>query len=669
MVCAPSRASKQRQVSNQSRRLLAATATTLLVAGGVLLPIAGEGAVVPVAAAADCSDPYLAISGEMTWGVKESFLKYVTGPIAKGSYSTSGAAKQTATGFSFPLKQSYVESGGDEGVLAGSGTVQFSGHGGKLATTFTAPIITFTRADEAMLSLEVTSQDPEGKPVAVSGKRVDFATVRFSAPLQGTGSYQGEVSLTSAGATAFADFYEPGTLMDPLVIEVTGADSRCGKRPTASNSGGSTAASTKYDLDTGHPGLDALGLLNSYLSAGNSAIENSLKIVDNIDKITARQNPHLRQPGAASGASAPGGSGAAVPEQGSAVRPGQPAAASGTPQVASVPGTSSGSTQPGAAPAAVQSGGGADGQQCQQVTQSAIAWGVKTSFRSYITGSIAKGSWSLSGVSERGGVFQFAGSGGSFDPAQSSGTLTTTGEVRFSGHGGILDLRLSDPAVVIAGSTGQLVATVSSQDTSGNPRDYGRVVLATIAVDELQTSDDAVSGSGQVYLTEVGAQAFGDFYEPGTALDPIRFQARLGEGSSCTTGVFTGAATGAAGGSSAGALQAAAGRNSGTAATTERSTVAAGTAEGLDLLDGQEDASGTDVRTGRAFGQRGDGKVTFHSADTTNPQGSTAAAGADTLTAASVPGRFSPWQYALITIAFVVAAAACVGMARFEQLR
>lgn len=39
-------------------------------------------------------------------------------------------------------------------------------------------------------------------------------------------------------------------------------------------------------------------------------------------------------------------------------------------------------------------------------------WGVKKSFQSYITGSIAKGAWTLDGVGYDNSRFQFTGNGG-----------------------------------------------------------------------------------------------------------------------------------------------------------------------------------------------------------------------------------------------------------------
>src|SRR5687768_14636705 len=67
-------------------------------------------------------------SGFLTWGVKESFRQYVTGPIAHGSISVSGGATKNADGtFRFPAAP-----GGSATASSFLGAVRFSGHDGKL---------------------------------------------------------------------------------------------------------------------------------------------------------------------------------------------------------------------------------------------------------------------------------------------------------------------------------------------------------------------------------------------------------------------------------------------------------------------------------------------------------------------------------------------------------
>src|SRR5690606_19713493 len=80
------------------------------------------------------------------------------------------------------------------------------------------------------------------------------------------------------------------------------------------------------------------------------------------------------------------------------------------------------------------------------VAAGSLTWGVKQSFRQYVTSSIAKGAISTSGVRSAGGAFVFGqASGSTFNGT--TGTSKYSGSVRFTGHGGILDLRLANPVV------------------------------------------------------------------------------------------------------------------------------------------------------------------------------------------------------------------------------
>ncbi len=90
-----------------------------------------------------------------------------------------------------------------------------------------------------------------------------------------------------------------------------------------------------------------------------------------------------------------------------------------------------------------------------------LTWGVKQSFRDYVSGPIAAGSISTTNVRSTGSAFVFGqASGGTFNG--STGTSNYTGSVRFLGHGGILDLTLSNPVVrVDSANSGTLLLRVN----------------------------------------------------------------------------------------------------------------------------------------------------------------------------------------------------------------
>src|SRR5690606_24038175 len=90
-----------------------------------------------------------------------------------------------------------------------------------------------------------------------------------------------------------------------------------------------------------------------------------------------------------------------------------------------------------------------------------FTWGVKQSFRDYVTGPIAAGSTSTTNARSTGHAFVFGqASGGSFNG--STGTSNYTGSVRFLGHGGVLNLTLGNPVVRIdSASSGTLLVQVN----------------------------------------------------------------------------------------------------------------------------------------------------------------------------------------------------------------
>ncbi|HLS48829.1 MAG TPA: HtaA domain-containing protein, partial [Actinomycetaceae bacterium] len=100
--------------------------------------------------------------------------------------------------------------------------------------------------------------------------------------------------------------------------------------------------------------------------------------------------------------------------------------------------------------------------------------------------------------------------------------------------GPVLQVTITDPRIVIDGTTGTLIAGVeSSSPTNPELASYPGVQLATL---DLGASDLALDGNVlsasnvPASLTEDGEVAFGDFYDAGEQLDPVSFTATLGDG-------------------------------------------------------------------------------------------------------------------------------------------
>lgn len=151
-----------------------------------------------------------------------------------------------------------------------------------------------------------------------------------------------------------------------------------------------------------------------------------------------------------------------------------------------------------------------------------LTWGVKASFRSYVTGPIAHGSITTSGVASNGSGYVFPQSGAA-TMSNGIGSVTYSGSVRFTGHGGLLDLRLSDPQIRVDSATS---GTLFLRVNGGT-----RVAFASLALasgSKTTAADGSVTYSGvPATITAAGSSAFSlegsSFYPAGTALDPATF--------------------------------------------------------------------------------------------------------------------------------------------------
>ncbi|MFD7867554.1 HtaA domain-containing protein [Streptomyces sp. NPDC059783] len=152
-----------------------------------------------------------------------------------------------------------------------------------------------------------------------------------------------------------------------------------------------------------------------------------------------------------------------------------------------------------------------------RIEDAAVDWGVRRTYREYVTGSIGQGKWTLSGGAQDGGaLFRFPKGTGTYDPARKTLAADFAGGVRFTGAGG-LDLTLSRFTVAVKAGRGTLSADVRTDDATSRA-----VPLVTF------TAEDFVPKNGLAVLTEApatltsgGAKAFGSLYTAGTAMDPV----------------------------------------------------------------------------------------------------------------------------------------------------
>ncbi|MFF9013862.1 HtaA domain-containing protein [Streptomyces sp. NPDC014870] len=146
----------------------------------------------------------------------------------------------------------------------------------------------------------------------------------------------------------------------------------------------------------------------------------------------------------------------------------------------------------------------------------AVDWGVRRTFREYVTGSIAQGGWSLSaGAQDGGALFRFPGGKGTYDPGKQTLDADFAGSVRFTGTH--VDLTLGAVSVTVTGGKGTLSADV----TSAGKTEKAVPLVTFTARDFAPKNGLAVLTEAPATLTEGGAKAFGGMYKAGTEMDPV----------------------------------------------------------------------------------------------------------------------------------------------------
>lgn len=183
----------------------------------------------------------------------------------------------------------------------------------------------------------------------------------------------------------------------------------------------------------------------------------------------------------------------------------------------------------GAAPASVPEGA------CE-VQDVSIMWGFKESFRSYISGSIAQGSWEVSGdVGYEIPYFTLTGGTGYVGASGDDGVVAFEGGIVFSGHDGILETSLQNPELIITGSRqATLVLDVTGdtmEEVSVNQLD---VPFATVTwgrgAEEVVPPEGVWRVEGaEVVLTPEGSAAFGT-YPAGEVMDPMSLRLEVAPG-------------------------------------------------------------------------------------------------------------------------------------------
>ncbi|CAN5338218.1 hypothetical protein BH11ACT5_BH11ACT5_08460 [soil metagenome] len=161
----------------------------------------------------------------LTWGFKESFRSYISGSIANGEWIVADGATYATPEFGWSGGKGAYDAEG--GLVAFTGSVEFTGHGGILDTTIANPQLRFVDADTAVLVLDVSGTTQDG--AAVDQQDVEFVDIDLSGALEnadGTITVTAAPTvLTPAGAAAFGT-YEAGEPFDAVSFTLP-LDSAC----------------------------------------------------------------------------------------------------------------------------------------------------------------------------------------------------------------------------------------------------------------------------------------------------------------------------------------------------------------------------------------------------------------------------------------------------------
>lgn len=429
-------------------------------------------------------------SGTLSWDIRESFLKYLTS-FAHGSVNVEGMEKTAAGGFKYTQASGVYNPETKTGQINFAGTAEFTGHNGQLKSTIKNMRLVVVNGKGTLVA-DVDALTRDGKSVSKTGLAIAEVDLSGASVKDGVFSAQNAaVALTAEGSDVlFAGQYR-------------GAD----------NAMAPLSFSVKLSEQTAENTVE-VPRVSENKSSDNKGSENGSS-----DNSSSNSSGNSGANGSGSGGSA--GTSGSVSNGGS----------SSNGSVSNNP------AQPVCVPVTrtreVQEQGASDGT----IKSANLGWGVRDSFRNYVRGGIANGSWELNGTSYSSDAFNWSNGTGTFKGGK--GSISFSGSVRFTGHHGILDTTIANPRLEINGNSGTLYATMNSNDPSGKATNYGEVALLKVDLSGLQSSSDAVSVNGAATtLTAEGAKAFAGFYDAGKDMAPLSFSAAI-NGAKTTTKTVT----------------------------------------------------------------------------------------------------------------------------------
>ena len=431
-------------------------------------------------------------SGNLTWNIRDSFLHYLN-TIARGNITVEGLSKNAAGGLDFTSASGSYDESTKTGQINFAGKVHISGHHGQLNSSFENTRLVIKEGKGYLVvdaeALNMQGENRTFKDLVLAEVDLSGATLENNV----LSAKNAAVTVTVEGSEAiFAGQYNDADkrAMAPLSFSAKLGSQLVENKVTDTTVKGSNTGSGSTNLgNNANAGIGGTNFGGSVNNGGGSASPSR-------NGSTPAAHPNGGKSGSFSSVSK---------------NPAQPVCTPVT-VTKQVPVKAANK-----APAA-----SADGK----VASADLGWGVRDSFRNYIRGGIANGSWDLNGTTYSNNAFQWAKGTGSFKDGK--GSISFTGSVHFTGHHGILDTTISNPRLEINGKTAVLYATVVGNDMDGKSHNYGEVALLNVDVSGLQVSGDKISISGAgTTITAEGAKAFAGFYEAGKDMAPLSFSASL----------------------------------------------------------------------------------------------------------------------------------------------
>ena len=431
-------------------------------------------------------------SGNLTWNIRDSFLHYLN-TIARGNITVEGLSKNAAGGLDFTSASGSYDETTKTGQINFAGKVHISGHHGQLNSSFENTRLVIKEGKGYLVvdaeALNMQGENRTFKDLVLAEVDLSGATLENNV----LSAKNAAVTVTVEGSEAiFAGQYNDADkrAMAPLSFSAKLGSQLVENKVTDTTVKGSNTGSGSANL--GNNANAGIGGTNFGGSVNNGGCSSS----HSHNGSTPATHPNGGKNGSFSSVSK---------------NPAQPVCTPVT-VTKQVPVKAANK-----APAA-----SADGK----VASADLGWGVRDSFRNYIRGGIANGSWDLNGTTYSNNAFQWAKGTGSFKDGK--GSISFTGSVHFTGHHGILDTTISNPRLEINGKTAVLYATMVGNDMDGKSHNYGEVALLNVDVSGLQVSGDKISISGAgTTITAEGAKAFAGFYEAGKDMAPLSFSASL----------------------------------------------------------------------------------------------------------------------------------------------